>query len=176
VKAAATEAEKKQAISREDATQIKKAADKVQEAAAIGDKAAVMEKVEKMNDKIDNAVVAKKGPEVAEKLQRADATENKPVLSTQEDVKLLRAAVEKVVAADPLIPADKKQAATNFTVGMIAAGFQTANTTNKQLITAVEMQAAKNKTATDLDDEDWRRCCSERWELEHGCTELKYRR
>jgi len=80
----------------------------VQEAAASGDHAAVMDHVEKLHDKIDDVVAAKK-PEVAEKLQRADATIDKPVLSTPEDEKLLHAAVTEVVEADNLIPREKKQ-------------------------------------------------------------------
>jgi hypothetical protein len=73
VKAAATAAEKTRVISSEDAAEIKKAADNVQKAAATGDHAAVMEHVEKLHDHVDNVVASHKGPEVAEKLKKANA-------------------------------------------------------------------------------------------------------
>jgi len=176
VKGATIAAEKAKAISSEDAAKIKAEADNVQRAATTGDHTAVLEHVDKMNDHIDNAIGAKK-PEAFEKLKKADKIEDMPVLSTKEDEKLLRSAVEKVVAADPLIPAEKKQEATNFTVTMIKEGFKNGDTTNKQLVTNVEMLAAKNKTGTDRDfeGERWRRCCHHRW-FEEGCTEWEHRR
>jgi hypothetical protein len=166
-------AEKDQKITREDAADIYKAADKVQKAAESGDHEAANKNMVVLHKEVDDVFIAK-DPKIADNLEKHNETMDKPVLSSQKDMKILRDAVAEVVEADPLVPPEKKKEATDFTVRMIKDGFDKANTTNQQLVNNVDSIAAKNKTGSlnqtspidrDMDDDEWewRRCC-ERFE------------
>lgn len=72
VKVAATKAAEEQVISREDAAVIVKAADNVQKAADSGDHVQAINKMGQLHDQVDQVVAAQKGPEVAEKLVKAN--------------------------------------------------------------------------------------------------------
>jgi len=149
LKEVATKAANAQTISRAEAAEIKKTADTIKTAAANGDRDTAIEHAEKLQDRVDEIVMSQK-PEVAQKLKKADDKEDMPAVNSQEDVKILRAAVAKVIEADPLVPPEKKQEATDFTTNMMKEGFQRAETTHGQLVDAVESRAATlNKTATD---------------------------
>lgn len=69
---------------------------------------------------------------------------DKPVLSsTPDELKFLKDAVAEVVEADESIPQEKKKVATDFTVNLIKQGFESAEITHGQLVSAVEAEAAE---------------------------------
>lgn len=81
LKKVATKAAEKDVISREDAAAIKKAATDVQSAAAIGDHKTANETVKALQDRVDELVAEKNGPEVAEKLKKAEEKKGNKTLS-----------------------------------------------------------------------------------------------
>jgi len=152
VKQATNRAEKDQLITKTDAAEIKKVADKVQDAAEKGDTEAAMEHVATLKDRTEEIVVEKKGPEAAKKIEAAKDKEDMPAINSKEDQKILHQAVARVIEMDPLIKPEDKEEATKFTVEAMTKGFQAAGTTQAQLVNAVEAKAtAINKTATDRD-------------------------